>query len=323
MHKIYDIWPKLAKEAYESDLDPLGSKVTHFVFAGMGGSGAISDIFASILSKTDIHVDIVKGYHLPKTSNSSSLVVATSISGNTAETISVLQQAKEKNCKIIAFSNGGKMQDFCTKYSIDHRHISMKHSPRASFTIFLYSILKVLLPILPLQKNEVTESINTLEFLQGDISSGNISEKNPSLSLASWIDKFPLIYYPWGLQAAAVRFKNSIQENTKNHAMIEDVIETSHNGIMALSHNPSDVKPILLRGVDDNFKTKERWEILKEFFLEKNIEYREVMSVNGSILTKLIHLIYLLDYSTIYRAAILGIDPTPVDAINFVKKRMK
>jgi len=68
MHKVYDIWPEIAKESYFSNLAQIEyEKCSHIVFAGMGGSGAIGDIFSAILSKTSTHVTVVKGYHLPKT----------------------------------------------------------------------------------------------------------------------------------------------------------------------------------------------------------------------------------------------------------------
>ena len=323
MYKVYDRWPEIALESFESDQDFVDfNGVDHIVFAGMGGSGAISDIFSSILSKTEIHVDVVKGYHLPKTANSNSLVIATSISRNTSETLSILKQAKDKGCKIIAFSNGGKMKDFCDNNKIEYRFIEMYHSPRASFTLFLYSMLKVLSPILPIQEKDIIESIKFLKILNKEINSENLTDSNPALNLAYWIDEIPIIYYPWGLHAAAIRFKNSIQENAKQHAIIEDVVESSHNGIVSWSQNKSKVKPILLRGKDDYFKTQERWGIFKKYFTENKIEFKEINSIDGGILSKLIHFIYFLDYTTIYLSIILGIDPTPVDAIDFVKKRL-
>jgi len=83
MYKIYDDWPNLAKIAYASDLKPVSFKnIDHIVFAGMGGSGAIGDLLASILSKTNIHVTLVKGYLLPKTVDKNTLVITTSVSGN-------------------------------------------------------------------------------------------------------------------------------------------------------------------------------------------------------------------------------------------------
>ena len=322
MYEVYDEWPLIAREQYGSDLEPIDfDKITHIVFAGMGGSGAISDIFSSILSKTNIHVEVVKGYLLPKTVDSESIVVATSVSGNTEETLSVLNSATKLGSRIIAFSNGGKMQKFCQENSINYRNIPMRHSPRASFTTFLFSMLKILGPVLPIRKGDVIDSIEKLEKLKKEISSSNLTEENPSLSLANWISDIPLIYYPWGLQAAAIRFKNSLQENAKIHAISEDVIEACHNGIVSWT-KPSTVKPILIQGEEDYIKTKERWMILKQFFKESKIEYYEIKSVNGNILSKLIHLIYLLDYSTIYRAVMSQIDPTPVKAIDYVKDRL-
>ena len=129
--------------------------VKHIVFAGMGGSGAISDIFAAILSKTNIHVEIVKGYHLPKTASKETLVITTSVSGNTVETLNVLTEAKKLDCKIIAFSNGGKMEEYCKNELIDFRKILKIHSPRASFVSFLFGMLNELENILPINKNEI------------------------------------------------------------------------------------------------------------------------------------------------------------------------
>ena len=197
----------------------------------------------------------------------------------------------------------------------------MIHSPRASFPKFLYIMLKVLEPILPIKKEDITNSITQMKNLKQKISSSNLSDDNISLDLAKWISGTPLIYYPAGLKAAAIRFKNSIQENTKIHAMVEDVIETCHNGIVSWETETKAV-PILIEGVDDHFKTKERWDILKEYFQTNNIDYREIFSVKGNILSKLINLIYLLDYSAIYLAVLSGVDPTPISSINFVKERL-
>jgi len=321
MHKVYDKWPDIAKESYNADLAQIDSNsITHIVFAGMGGSGAIHDIFSAILSKTNIHVSIVKGYHLPNTVDAKTLVVTTSVSGNTAETLTVLEVAKKTNCNLIAFSSGGKMREYCVKNKIEHRNIPIHHSPRSSFPSFLFSMLKVLEPVVPIKREDIFESISDLKNLQRSISSDNLVPDNPSLDIASWITNIPVIYYPWGLQAAAVRFKNSLQENVKMHAMIEDVIEACHNGMVAWEKK-SAAKPILIRGTDDYIKTKERWSIIEEYFEQNKIEYKEIFSIKGSILAKLTNLIYLLDYSTIYLAAMLGVDPTPVTAISFIKNK--
>ena len=323
MYAVYDRWPQIAKESYESELEPVDFKdIDHIVFAGMGGSGAIGDLFSAILSQTGIHVNVVKGYLLPKTVDDNTLVVAISISGNTAETMKILESAQKSNCKKIAFSSGGKMESYCNKNGIEYRKIPELHSPRASFIGYVYSILKVLNSVIPIQKKNILESLEQIEKTSQKINSNNLTETNPSLELAQWISGIPLIYYPFGLQAAAIRFKNSIQENAKSHVIVEEVIEACHNGIVSWE-KPSDVQPILLQGTDDYIRTRERWKILKEFFETKKIDYREVLSPSGNILSKLITLIYHLDYTSIYLAVLNNTDPTPIGPIDFIKNRLQ
>jgi len=322
MYKIYDKWPDIARQSYNLQYEQFELKgIDHIVFAGMGGSGAIGDVFSAILSNIDIHVSVVKGYLLPKTVDSKTLVVTTSISGNTNETLTVLDLATKKDCKVIAFSSGGKMEDYCIKNNIEYRKIAMTHSPRASFTGFLFPMLKILQTLIPLSMIDIQESITELEILGSSISSGNLNEENASLDLGSWITGIPLIYYPWGLQSAAIRFKNSLQENAKLHAITEDVIEACHNEVVSWE-KPSNVQPILLRGEEDYVKTKERWEILKEYFRKNGIDFFEISSIKGNILSKLINLIYLLDYASIYKAVLSGINPSPISSIDFVKSKL-
>ena len=322
MYKVYDEWPQIAKESFESEQECEDfENIHHIVFAGMGGSGAIGDLFASILSKTKIHVNVVKGYELPKTTVPNSLVVIISVSGNSMETLSVLESAHKLGCKVIAFSSGGKIQEYCKKNNIKHRIIKKHHSPRATFPTYVYSILKILQTTLKIKKENIFESIEKLEILNKKINSSNLTNENPSLSLAKRISSNPIIYYPFGLQSAAIRFKNSLQENAKIHVFIEDVIETCHNGVVAWEKK-SNMLPILIEGKDDHFKTKERWIILKDYFKQNNINYKEIKSIDGNILSKIMTLVYLLDYASIYKAVIDQTDPSPVKSIDFIKKRL-
>ena len=322
MFEIYDNWPKIALLSFETVIQQIDfENIEHIVFAGMGGSGAIGDMFASILSKTNIHVDVVKGYVLPKTVDSNTLVIVISVSGNTVETLSILNSAHKLGCKIIAFSSGGQIKDFCAKNKVEYRFVEQYNSPRASFASYLYTILKVLHKTLKIKESDIKESIYRLDEIGNKINSLNLSEDNPALNLAKWITKNPITYYPFGLQAAAIRFKNSLQENTKLHSSAEDIIEFCHNGIVAWEKT-SQYQPILLQGVDDYIKTKERWRVIEEFFSENQIEYWKINSVSGSILSKIISLIYELDYATIYKSVILEIDPSPVRSIDYIKKRI-
>ena len=322
MFKIYDIWPDIAKESYEQEFSkPEFNDIDHIVFAGMGGSGTMGDVFSSILSKNDIHTSVVKGYLLPKTVDENTLVVVTSISGNTYEPLTILENSKNSQAKFIVFSSGGMIKEYALKNKMNYQEIKMEHSPRASLPKYIFSMLKTLESVIPVKKSDVLDTISKMEIVRKNISSNNLNENNTSLNLAKWITGFPVLYYPWGLQSAAIRFKNSLQENSKLHVITEDVIEACHNGIVSWERN-SNMQPILIQGHDDYFKTIERWKILKEFFRDRKIKFFEIKSVDGNILSKIVNLVYLLDYASIYHAVLKKIDPSPVNAIDFVKARL-
>jgi len=322
IHNVYDRWVHIARDAYNSDIDSVDfNDIEHVVFSGMGGSGTVGDLFSSVLSKTNIHTTVVKGYELPNTIDKNTLVVATSVSGNTIETLTTLESANKKNCKVIAFSSGGMIESFCTKNNIEFRKLPQIHSPRASFPSYVYSILKTLNSIIPITKQDIINSLEQLEHTYEEISSTNLDDSNPSVNLANWITGIPVIYYPQGLETVAIRFKNSLQENAKTHAIAENVVESSHNGIVSWER-PSSVVPIMIEGKDDHIKTKKRWKILREYFEVNDIKYKEIQTIDGNILSKVMCLIYMLDYSTIYYAVGLGIDPSPIRSIDFVKDRL-
>lgn len=322
MYGIYDKWPSMAEESYRSGHEKIDFQdVRDVVFAGMGGSGTIGDVFAAILSKTDMHVTTVKGYLLPKTTTKDTLVLATSVSGNTAETITVLREAMRRGCRVAGFSSGGALERMCARGGAEHRRMARIHSPRTSFVTFLYGMLEILLPILPVRDDDVRRSLAALRTMGGVVRSSNMTETNPARNLAEWIRGTPMVYYPFGLQAAAVRFKNSLQENAKMHAAVEDIIESCHNGIVSWERL-SPFQPILIQGSNDYVKTKERWRVLKEYFDHNGIGFWEVHSIRGGILSKIVALIYMLDCCSILCAAKNGVDPSPVRSIDFVKGRI-
>ena len=322
MFKTYDQWPEISIQSYEKKFDKIDIKnIDHIVFAGMGGSGSLGDTISAILSKKDIHVTNVKGYLLPKTVDSKTLVVATSVSGNTSEVLEILNNVKKTNATAVGFSSGGLLEKFCQNNNIFFQKIPMIHSPRASFTSFLFSILNILEPVIPIKKNDVHSAISSLEKIKKNIFSENLTDSNKSLELAKFVRDIICIYYPAGFQAAAVRYKNCLQENAKTHALTEDIIESCHNGIVAWEKK-SIVKPVLIQGIDDHIKTAERVTILKKFFNSKEIDYKIINSVEGTILEKIISLIYLFDYSTIYTSILNNTDPSPVNSIDFVKNEL-
>ena len=199
MYKIYDNWSKIARDSYEKKIAPLRcDNVNHVVFVGMGGSGTVSDIFYSILSQSPIRVTVVKGYVLPKNMDENTLVVVTSVSGNTEEVLTALKSSLQYNCMKIVFSAGGLIEKFANNNDIEHRTLIMHLNPRLSLPSAVYTILNVLWDTLSIDQNDIYDSIKALEICGQKIGSDNLTDENPSLKLAMQLSKICLIYYPHG-----------------------------------------------------------------------------------------------------------------------------
>ena len=83
------------------------------------------------------------------------------------------------------------------------------------------------------------------------------------------------------------------------------------------------MQPILITGSKDYHKTVEVWDILKKFFNKKSIDYFEIKSNDSNVLSKIVNLIYILDYSSIYHAILNKIDPSPVESIDYFKESLQ
>ena len=140
------------------------------------------------------------------------------------------------------------MKKYCEQRKIDFYELEMINSPRVSFVNFLFPVLKILENIVKIREKEMRKTLESLEETKKNIWSGNLSNSNKALELAEWLESTPVIYYPYGLKAAAIRFKNSLQENSKMHVINEDLIEACHNGIVAWEQN-STSKPIFIREI--------------------------------------------------------------------------
>lgn len=319
MHRTYEDWPDVAADAYAQDVPSVDLEgINHIAFSGMGGSGIVGDIIAALLSQTAIKTTIIKGYNLPKTVDDSTLVVCCSASGDTAETMSVLRAATQT--RLLGVSSGGQLGRFCTANNIPFVRTRLVHSPRASLPCMLYPILKALDGLLPISKGQIASSIDEIARTKKTISADNAAD-NAAMNIANSIDAIPIIYYPHGLLCVATRFKNSLHENAKVHAMIEDVIEACHNNVVAWERTAG-VMPVIIRGFGDHEKTMQRWDILKEFFVSKDIRYLEVTGSGQTILARILSLIYMLDYATIFLAARYGQDPSVIAPIDFIKSRL-
>jgi len=313
-----------------SKVSGLKKEYANIVVTGLGGSAIGGDILRCYCqSRLRIPVVVNRDYVLPRFVGPDSLVLAVSYSGNTEETLSAYEDAREKGASIIAFTTGGKLAEMAALDSNPVITIPGGLVPRAA-TGYLFAPLVLVLERLGLvsgASEDLKETVTVLTQLREEIEPGREEDSNRARFIASQLyQRIPVI---WGCsstsEVAAMRWKGQINENAKAPAYFNVFPELNHNEIVGFEVPEDLVKKlavIILRDPDDHGRITKRIEITKDILQGKVSSVAEVEARGNSFLAKTYSLIYVGDYASVYLAELYGINPTPVQVIDYLKARM-
>jgi glucose/mannose-6-phosphate isomerase len=324
LYKIYRNWYNYCEDASKIDvISPDVKRAEKIVFAGMGGSAIVGDILKDWFELTlKIPFQVVKDYHLPNYADKHTFVIAVSCSGNTEETISIVYESIKKGCMIATVSSGGILEKISIKNRIPHNKIKLILVPRASFPYLLYVPLRILSQSLSLKLgHQIKNSINTIKNLSNRLHAGIVIEKNQSKKIASRVyNTIPITYCSPLTRSVGIRFKSSLNENAKVHTMIDQLPELCHNEIVTWEgHNKFPIKPIFLRYKGENPEVMVRFEVIKDIIKNKGVDILELFTEGNDHLSKVMSLLYILEFSTLYLAVLQKIDPVPTLNIDKLK----
>jgi glucose/mannose-6-phosphate isomerase len=306
-------------------------KIDNVVIAGMGASAISGDIMASLFrDKLDVPLVVNREYDLPKWVNKDTLVICISYSGNTDETLSSFKIASQKKCKIICISTGGKLQDLAEKRGVPFVKIPSGIQPRAATAYLLFPSIMFLKKIGLLKSAIETDIEETIAVTQDFVTMNNRTvpeENNPAKQLAKKIfGTIPQIY-GWGIYTPiAIRWRHQFNENSKLIARTDLAPDCNHNDIVGWSANPEISKQfscVLFRDKDEEIiDMTTRLNFMRDLFRNTAANIIEVSPKGKSQLAKMMYLMCLGDFTSCYLAVLRGIDPSPVDIITELKKRL-
>ena len=306
-------------------------KIDNVIITGMGASAISGDIVGCLFrDRLDVPLVVNRDYDLPKWAKKDTLTIFVSYSGNTEETLSSFKIASQKNCKILCISSGGKLQELCERRDLTHIKIPSGFQPRAA-TMFILFPLMVFLKRFALLKNDIQSDIDeAIEVAQDFVKSNNKSvskESNFSKQIAEKIYGTAPQIYGWGVYAPiATRWRQQFNENSKLIAREAVVSECNHNDIVGWSANPEMSKKfscILFRDrADESRYMSTRLNFMKTLFEDTASNVVEIHAKGKSRLAKMMYMMYLGDFASCYLAVLRKIDPSPVDVIMELKKRL-
>ncbi|HWQ75975.1 MAG TPA: bifunctional phosphoglucose/phosphomannose isomerase [Syntrophomonas sp.] len=302
----------------------------NIVVTGLGGSAIGGDILRSYaLSRCKIPVIVNRDYVLPSFVDERTLVLTVSYSGNTEETLSAYRQARQAVADIIVISSGGRLSDLSVADGCLTITVPGGMSPRAASGYLFCPLALVLeeMGLLPDARAELQEALQVLKELRGQLNPDVTGDHNQARHLAvAMKNRIPLIWGSAGhSEIAALRWKTQINENAKAPAFCNTFPELNHNELVGFEEPAellSRMLVVILRDPDEHEQVKKRIRITGDIIREKVAGIMEIEASGKSWLAKLYSLIYIGDYASFYLALEYGINPTPVQVIDYLKAEL-
>lgn len=298
------------------------------VVAGMGGS-ALAASFIKTWPGSTVPLEVVRDYELPAYVGANTLVIASSYSGNTEETLAALQVAESKGAQIAVIAAGGALTDQATEKNYPLFRLPANLQPRmAVFYNFaaLIQLLEAAGVIAGGSRQELRTAADWLSQQQANWLPAVAAAKNPAKQLAQELmGKSAVVYAGPKLFPAAYKWKINFNENAKNVAWCNHYPEFNHNEFLGWTSHPVD-KPyavIDLRSSLEHDRIQKRF-VISEKLLSGQRPAPEIVEAQGeSILQHLLWTVTLGDFVSLYLALLNGLNPTPVDLIEKLKAALK
>ena len=305
-----------------SDLDGV-------VLCGMGGSAIGGDLVRGIVEPTaSLPFVVNRGYELPGWVGERTLVVASSYSGGTEETLSGFADAKARGARRLAVTSGGTLAEIAEADGLDVVVIPGGLQPRAALGYSLGVGLRLAraLGLAELADAEVAAALDAAR--QRAARHDEDADGNPARDLATVLDgALPVVYTGTGLlEPVGLRWRTQIHENAKHPAVGNVLPELDHNEIMGFEAGPeavlSAMQVVALRDADDHGQVGRRFDATRSLVEPRVGGWTDVASEGGSRLDRALSLVQLGDAASFWLAMVKGVDPTPVETIQALKKTL-
>ncbi len=307
----------------------LSKKKEKIIICGLGGSAIGGEILKTLLyHQEDIAVFINRNYSLPELAGRNTLIFAVSYSGNTEETLAAYKEARKRGCPIFCISSGGELRRRSEEDGVPCLVIPSGIPPRCALGYLFIPMLRVLERANWLGPYDYEELFQVLIDLRDRLSPSVPTREN--LAKEAAIDLYGKIPLIWGVEgrtdAVAHRLKTQFNENSKILAFWDVFPELNHNEIVGWGgEGEIDLKnfyPIFIREKGEEEKIRKRIKVTQSLLEKVGIKGKEIWTEGRDLLPKILSTIYTGDWISFYLALIQGIDPTPVEPIDLLKRKL-
>jgi glucose/mannose-6-phosphate isomerase len=291
--------------------------IQNIVITGLGGSGIGGTIISELVSDScTVPIIINKDYFLPAFVNENTLLIVSSYSGNTEETLSAMQQAISKKAQIACITSGGKVLELAKQHQFDFIEIPGGNPPRSCIGYSLVQLIKVLVAKDFADKKLFTDLEKAIALLDKENAAIKIESQKVAEKL---LNKITVIYSLGTCEGAVVRFRQQINENSKMLCWHHVFPEMNHNELVGWTEKNDDLVVVTFHTSFDYNRTKKRYEVCKPIFEKYSSGVIDITAKGESKLEQFLYLINIGDWISCDIADLRGIDPVEVNVINHLK----
>jgi glucose/mannose-6-phosphate isomerase len=296
------------------------NEINKILLCGLGGSGIGGTIVAQLLKKElKVPFVCVNDYNIPGFVDKNTLIIASSYSGNTEETIAAVKEGVKKGAEVCVISSGGQLIDLAKKNNWNHAIVPGGEQPRG---MLAYSIIQQLYMLHAYgltsngQLSNLPKAIETIHNNEADI---QLEAKSIANKLFNYM---PVIYADSSFGGLATRVKQQINENAKELCWDHVLPEMTHNELVGWAGGKPNIAPVYLATSFDHPRTTRRWSISKEIISKYTSNINEIHAKGASKIEQLFYLIHFTDWVSYYLSELKNVDPVEVDVISYLKTEM-
>lgn len=304
----------------EAKLTAPKHELRNIVISGLGGSGIGGNMTNEFCrSELRIPLQVNKAYFVPKYVNEHSLVIISSYSGNTEETVSALEDAFNKGAHIVCISSGGRVIDFAQEKGLDHIIVPGGMPPRSCLGYSLVQQLYVMNRLNLISNVPLQNLGKGIQLLKQEQDSIKATARDLAKNLAG---KKAVIYINAWMEPVAIRWRQQMNENAKELCWHHVIPEMNHNELVGWNNKEEDLYVVFLRNENDYVQIQKRMDITRDVVKAKCDHVVDIYSKGESHVEKAIYFTHLGDWLSYFVAQEKGIDSVEVDIINHLKAEL-
>lgn len=321
MRTLVEGFPSQLEEALKigrnAKLPVLSSPIRNVLISGLGGSGIGGTIVSELaFGHSPVPVTVTKGYFIPAFTGPDSLVIISSYSGNTEETVACLEQALAKKATIVCISSGGKVAEIAEANNLGLIRIPGGNPPRSCLGYSLTQLVFIFAHYNLLPKQAIADLESAVSLLQRE----HVAIRKSGEDLAAKLHgRLPVIYCTTNNEGIAIRFRQQLNENAKILCWHQVIPEMNHNELVGWAGGTEEIAVVLFNDPAEYERNQYRVQLNRDIISRYTPHFFEVDSKGNSRIEKAIYLIHLGDWASVFLADLRGVDAVEVNVINFLK----